>query len=205
MVGSESKPVVIAVTGGIACGKSEVGSILNQLGFSVCDADHIAHELMAKGTPVYQQVVEHFGARILAEDEEISRPVLAGIVFEDPDERRNLDRMVHPAVKAQLAEWIQDRRIRVERGAILIPLLFESGMEALDWDAIFCVSSSPDLIVDRLQRRGLSRQEAIRRIDAQMPLEKKERQSDYVIHNQGTLQQLEQATRRTVERLLTER
>jgi len=197
-------PVVLAVTGGIACGKSEVGRILNTMGFAVCDADRVAHDLMKKGTPVYQQVVEFFGTHILSDDEEISRPILGKDVFENLEKRETLNRLLHPVVQEYLKHWIADVRLKNQRAAVLVPLLFESKMESLEWDAIICVSSSEQQVFQRLEKRGFGRKEAGLRIDSQMPLEEKEARSDYVIRNIGSLAELEESTRETVLRIMTE-
>ena len=205
MTDVQRSAVVFALTGGIACGKSEVGRFFGGMGFKVCDSDHVAHDLMARGNPVYDRVVETFGKDILADDGAISRPILGRMVFEDPEKRRVLDQLVHPAVRERLEQWISDRRINHEDAVIQVPLLFESGMETLDWDAILCVSSERSQILQRLKSRGIDPAEAVRRIDAQMPLEEKEKRSDFVIRNIGTLQQLERATQAAVECLSGER
>lgn len=194
--------IVIAITGGIACGKSEVGRILEEMGFKVCDADRVAHELMAKGTPVYSSVVGFFGKYILTQDGEISRPLLGNIVFEDNEKRLQLNRLVHPAVRDVLAERIASCRDKGENAAVQIPLLFESGMESLDWDVIICVTSPEELVFERLEKRGMDRQEALKRLQSQMSLADKERRSDRVIHNFGTMQELEMATRAVVKSLV---
>lgn len=194
--------IVVAITGGIACGKSEVGRILEAMGFRVCDADRVAHQLMAKGTPVFSSIVGYFGDRILTQEGEISRPLLGKIVFEDNDKRLHLNRLVHPAVKDALTEWITERREKGDNAAVQIPLLFESGMESLDWDAIICVASPEDLVFERLEKRGMDRQESMNRVRSQMPPAEKERRSDRVINNFGTLQELEMATRVVVQSLM---
>ncbi len=197
--------VVAAITGGIACGKSEVGRILGEMGFWVCDADRVAHGLMVSGTPVYQRILEAFGQPVLGEDGEISRPKLGAIVFEHPEKRLILNQLVHPAVRVFLEAWIAERRMREENAAVQIPLLFESGMEVLDWDAVICVASTEAAMYGRLERRGINRQEARRRIESQMSLAEKERLSDHVIRNFGTLKELEKATRMVVDSLMLER
>ena len=196
------KSIVIGLTGGIACGKSEVGRILGGLGFAVCDADHVAHDLMKKGTPVYQQVVDRFGSRILAEDGEISRPILGNIVFENPEQREFLNGLVHPAVRDALVKWIGRMRAAGQSSVVLLPLLFESGMQDLDWDAVLCVSSSEELVFQRLEKRGLNREEAEKRVRSQMPLAEKEMRADDVVPNHGTLDELELATRATVQAIV---
>lgn len=205
MMCAPQNPVVLAITGGIACGKSEVGRILEGLGFAVCDADHVAHELMKKGSRVYQQVVDFFGRHILSTNGEISRPTLGKDVFENPEKREELNRLVHPAVQERLKQWVADVRLKNQNAAVLVPLLFESKMESLEWDAIICVSSSEQQILERLEKRGCGRKEAGQRINAQMPLEEKEKRSDHVIQNIGSLGELEQSTRATVNRISAER
>jgi dephospho-CoA kinase len=197
--------VVLGVTGGIACGKSEVGRILSEMGFAVRDADRVAHDLMKKGTPVFSQVVDCFGTAILSENGEISRSILGKIVFEDPGQREVLNRLVHPAVRESLAGWINQMRSEEHRSAVLVPLLFESGMQDLEWDAVVCVSSREEDVIQRLGNRGLSREEAGKRIQSQMPLAEKEKRADYVVPNHGTLGELELATRRTVDAIVGER
>lgn len=203
MSNSERTALILGVTGGIACGKSETGRILEEMGFAVCDADRVAHELMKKGTPLFQEVVDHFGPQILSGDGEISRPVLGKIVFEDHSQLAELNRLVHPAVREALGEWIQSCRASGESGAVLLPLLFESGMENLDWDAVLCVSSCEELVLRRLEKRALDRTEAEARIKSQMPLGEKERLADWVVLNQGTLQELKAAIRQAVKNCRT--
>lgn len=205
MADTQRSPLIIGITGGIACGKSEAGRILEKMGFDVCDADGVAHELMKKGTPVFQQVVDHFGSEILAGNGEISRPALGKIVFETPAQRERLNRLVHPAVGKVLAGWIAERRRDSKHAAVLIPLLFESGMDALDWDGIVCISCGDELVLRRLEKRGLNRTEAEGRMRAQMPLKEKERRADCTVQNRGTLKEFEQALRGAVEALAGER
>jgi dephospho-CoA kinase len=205
MSNKERNVVVLGVTGGIACGKSETGRILGGMGFAVCDADRVAHELMKKGTPVYNKIVEHFGTTILSDNGEISRPLLGEIVFEHPGQRDVLNKLVHPAVRESLSGWIGQMRSKGQPAAVLIPLLFESGMRDLDWDAVLCVSSTETEIFQRMEKRGLSRDEAEKRIHSQMPSAEKEKRSDYVVPNHGTLGELELAVRKTVEAIVGER
>ncbi|MBN2684053.1 MAG: dephospho-CoA kinase [Pontiellaceae bacterium] len=205
MLSSPCKSVVLCITGGIACGKSTVGRIFESMGFVVCDADHAAHELMKKGTPVHRKVVEQFGDEVLTPDGEISRPRLGSMVFENSEMRLRLNQLVHPAVKAALEAWIWARRARGENAAVQLPLVFESGMDSMDWDGIICVSAGETAVLERLEKRGLSRADALKRVQAQMPLKEKENRADRVIHNLGTVNELEAETRRVVERFMLER
>lgn len=199
MSDNKCKAIVVAVTGGIACGKSEVGRILGRMGFAVCDADRVAHDLMGKETSIFQQVVRHFGSQILSEDGEIVRPILGKIVFENPKKRELLNGLVHPAVREALEEWIGKMRAKGQCAAVLVPLLFESGMQQLDWDAVICVSSWEKDVFQRLKNRGLNHEESIKRIHSQMPMAEKETRADHVVPNLGTLDELEWATRKTVQ------
>jgi len=185
--------LVIAVTGGLACGKSEVGRFLEGSGFCVCDADFLAHELMKKGSLIYSEILDFFGRDILDEKEEISRPILGALVFKDSEKREYLNRLVHPAVEEILKRWISQQRKEGRKAAALVPLLFESGMDRLDWDFTLCVVSDVQSVFQRLARRGLNRKDAIARIEAQMPLDEKKRRSDYVLNNFGDLSDLKQS------------
>jgi len=198
----ERNSIVIGVTGGIACGKSEVGRILCEMGFRVCDADHVAHDLMKKGSDVYLQVVEQFGDRILTDDDEISRAMLGKLVFDQPDKRVLLNGLVHPAVRVAVEEWIREMRSTEQLAAGLVPLLFESGMDTLDWNKIICVSSSDAEVFHRLEGRGLSHAEAKKRMNSQMRLAEKEKRADYVVSNRGTLGELERTTRKIVQTIV---
>jgi dephospho-CoA kinase len=197
--------LVLGITGGLACGKSEVGTVLEQMGFVVCDADRVAHQLMGKGMPIYRRVVAHFGSEILAEDGEISRPLLGKLVFANPAEREVLNALVHPAVGDELRWWMAERRAEKQDAAVLLPLLFESGMESLDWDAIGCVSCSEELVLSRLEKRGFNRDAARVRIEAQLSVEEKARRSNFIILNNGTIAELKQVVQDVVKKIRTKK
>lgn len=199
------KAKILGITGGIACGKSEVGRILEEIGFKVYDADHLAHALMRKGSAVYQNIVDLFGEQILTEKGEISRPVLGGIVFKDPQRLAQLNALVHPAVRKDITLWIEKMRKEEQCAAVLLPLLYESGMQDLQWDAVVCVFCTEKIVFQRLEKRGQAKEEAERRIHSQMPLAEKELLADYIISNIGTLEELRLATRKTVEAIMQER
>jgi dephospho-CoA kinase len=205
MPDSKRHPLVICITGGIACGKSEVGRILGELGFAVCDADRVAHGLLNRKTAVFREVVDYFGEQVLTEEGEISRSALGEIVFQNTQQLKKLNAIVHPAVRHKLDEWICEIRAGEKHGAVLLPLLFESGMQDLKWNAVVCVSSPEKQVFQRLEKRGLSRKAAELRIHSQMPLAEKEQRSDYVLPNNGTLKELEMAVRETVNTIMLER
>jgi len=177
--------IILGITGGIACGKTETGRILSAEGFKVLDSDFLAHELMGKGRPVYAKVVEHFGDAILGEDGEIDRAKLGRMIFDDLQAREALNRLVHPAVIKAAQEWIKECREAQEDAAVLVPLLFEAGWTD-GWDARICVTAPEEQIFQRLEKRGLPSKAARKRIAAQMPLTEKAGKADFVIENSGT-------------------
>ena len=168
----------------------------------MCDADRVAHDLMKKGTSVFTQVVDRFGSQILSDNGEISRPNLGNIVFKNPAQREVLNQLVHPEVRKTLERWVSEKRDAGKNAAVLIPLLFESGMQNLGWDAVFCVSSREEDVFQRLEKRGLSREEAEKRVYSQMPLAEKEKLADRVVPNIGTLGELELAVQKAVQAIV---
>ena len=192
----------IAVTGGIACGKSTVGRYLADHGVAVCDADRLAHSVMAPGTDVYERIAARWGRGILGADGAIDRARLGEIAFNDAGSRRELESIVHPEVERRWNLWIRERCGEGQAvAAVLIPLLFEGGFEAA-WDAVICISATTALQVARLTERGLTAQQARARLRAQMPQGEKERRSDYVIVNVGSRELLEQQNREVLRSIL---
>ena len=153
----------IAITGGIACGKSLLSSFLRELGAEIIDADDIVHE-------------------IIPADE---RRRLAKIVFSNPAERKALEARIHPIVRERIDEFLQTgNRIAI------IPLLFEVGWDK-DFDIICTITSPQEQQIERMiSTRGYTREEALARIAAQMPVEEKAARSHYVIHNDSTPENL---------------
>lgn len=175
---------VIGLTGNIGTGKSTVTRMLADLGATVIDADKLAHEVIAPGTPGWQQVVEVFGQEIVAADGTIDRARLAAIVFSDPASLARLEAIVHPLVIQET-----DRRIRaIGRGVVVVEAikLIESSM-VRDCDALWVVTARPEQQLERLVReRGMSAAEVQRRMAAQPPQAEKIALADVVIDNSGT-------------------
>jgi dephospho-CoA kinase len=182
--------IVAGLTGGIATGKSTVAAIFASAGAVVIDADRIAREAVRPGTAVHADIVAHFGNGVVREDGAVDRKRLAAIIFADPAEQRALERMVHPQVKREVAAQL-DRLRRDAPGSVVIvdvPLLFETGMErGLDPTILVYV---PEAVQLRrlIARDGLTHDEALRRIAAQMPIETKRARAAIVIDNSGTLE-----------------
>jgi len=197
------KGLSIGLTGGIACGKSEAGRVLEREGAQIRDADELAHELIRRGGPLFDKVVGRFGAEIVGPDGEIDRQILGRRVFADAAERKALEALIHPEVIRALREWIAGETGQGKNAVAIVPLLFEVGWTDL-WDAVVCVASTERIVIERLKQRGLSEQDARARISAQMPLETKIRKAKYVIQNDGTLDSLDKRTREVWQKIVRE-
>lgn len=183
--------LVVGLTGGIGCGKSTVASVLRELGARVVDADQVAREVLAPGSPVLGKVVERFGPRILRADGSLDRKRLADIVFGDPQALADLNAITHPPIIEMIRGRIEEARNEgVQVLVVDAPLLLEAGMEGMV-DEVWVVTCTRDQQIERLCRRtGLSPREAEARMRAQMPLGEKVRRADRVIPNEGSLAEL---------------
>lgn len=181
---------VVGITGGIACGKSEVGRCLQGLGWDVVDTDVLAHAAMEPGMSAYAAIVKTFGPDILNEKGRIDRPRLGERVFSNAEERKRLNQIVHPEVRAAWHPWAQQVRAGQVPGAVIIPLLYEVGAES-EVDRVVCVAASAAVVMNRLRERGLNERQSRERMASQWPMEEKRRRADYVIENDGTLTELQ--------------
>jgi len=179
--------VRIAVTGGIGCGKSRLAQHLHSCHIPVCEADELAHIALVHGGKVYVDIVKEFGAGVLDVSGEIDRSKLADIVFRNVAKLEILNGLVHPFVKSEIFSWLESFDKSNEKiVAVVIPLLFEAGLET-GWDAIVSVGCSSEIQVERLLGRGLSKSQCRQRIMAQMPIEEKMARSDFMIWNNDDL------------------
>ncbi len=183
----------IGLTGGIATGKSAVADIFRSKGVSVIDADPIAHQALVASSPVFASIVQTFGQDVIAANGNIDRLKLGAKIFANSDLRLKLDAIVHPFVRSQVA--LIKQKLMDEGCALAIydvPLLFEKNMQK-NFDKIIVVTCDPNLQKQRLMKRNsLSEQDALLRIAAQLPMSEKVRQADFVIENNGTLEELAQ-------------
>jgi len=191
----------VAITGGIACGKSLVGSLLCAEGIPVCDSDLLAHELIRSGSKEYRKLVEHFGDEITGPDGEIDRSVLAGMVFGIPEQMTVLNTILHPGVKRLWRSWMRRVAEKNRIGVVIVPLLYEIG-EGRKWDKVICVGAGEDAQRARLADRGLSQIAIDHRLSAQMPVWQKMERADFVIYNGGSLEMLKEQTERILNELL---
>lgn len=182
--------VLIGLTGGIASGKSTVADLLAARGAAVIDADRLARDVVEPGTSGLAAVVERFGPGVLAPDGSLDRPALGRLVFADPAARRDLEAIIHPAVRARAAALTA----AAGEGAVVvqvIPLLVETGQQDA-FDQVVVVDVPPQVQVARVQARdGLGEAEARARMAAQVSREARLAAADVVITNDGSLADLE--------------
>jgi dephospho-CoA kinase len=184
----------VGLTGGIGAGKSEVSRLLVACGAVLIDADRIAREVVAPGTPGLAAVVEAFGEDILAEDGSLDRPRLGAVVFADPERLAVLNSIVHPLVGARSREL---ESAAAEDAVVVhdVPLLTENGLAPL-YDVVVVVDVDPATQLDRLVRlRGMSEQDARARMAAQASREQRRAVADVVVDNDVPLPQLERRVR----------
>ena len=186
----------IALTGGIACGKSTFAGLLAEGGCDVLDTDALAHALEAPGGAAVSSVVAAFGPEMRAADGGIDRVRLGQLVFADEAARLRLNGILHPLIEKDLARWLAAPGARPR--VAVIPLLFEGGWEA-GWDVVVCVACAAAEQLRRLQARGLSEDAARARLAAQLPLADKVRRAGYVVWNDGDLNALRREARRLTE------
>jgi dephospho-CoA kinase len=177
----------VALTGGIATGKSYVLERFRQRGVPCLDADVLAHAVTAAGTEATRAIRERFGPQVIGADGAVDRQALGDIVFRDPSERQHLEAIVHPEVYRSILAGLQaiERTGATPLALVDVPLLYETGHEG-DFARVIVTACSVELQVERLVRRGLSEGEARRRINAQWPTEKKVARADFVVSTDGT-------------------
>ena len=181
-----SRCFLLAVTGGIGCGKSRVLELLQEASFETLETDRLAHQLMAKYEGLHREIVAEFGDKILLESGEINRSSLAEEVFKDEQKRERLNALIHPRVQEEMARWMKRFMNAGGLAAVEVPLLFECGWQNMDWQCVMVVHAHEDVVKRRLQLRGWSENQIKLRIGAQWSLEEKCRLADVVIDNSGT-------------------
>lgn len=182
--------LVIGLTGGIASGKSTVANYLKEKGLTVIDADIEARLAVEIGEPAYYKIIETFGEEILQVDKKIDRVKLGHIIFNDEEKRKQLNGIVHPEVRKRMNDKKEEGIKRGEKIIVLdIPLLFESKLTYMV-DKTLLVYVDEEIQLKRLMvRNQLSKEDALARINAQMPLKDKIKLADEVVNNNGTLEE----------------
>ena len=191
----------IALTGGIACGKSVSAGMMADMGLEVIEADDIARELMEPGTEVYRDVKRCFGSKVFDGEGKVDRKILGRTVMNDPEMRAKLNAIVHPHVIESWNRWLSDSDEKAGAAVVVVPLLFEAG-QGEGWDAVICVSSARATQVARLEERGIPPEEAAKWLAAQMKLADKMKLSDYVICNNGSLHILKQQINDVIKKVM---
>lgn len=181
---------IIGITGGIASGKSTVTNFLRQQGFQVVDADAVVHQLQKPGGRLFEALVQHFGQKIILENGELNRPLLASLIFSNPEEQEWSKRIQGKIIREELAT-LRDQLAQTEVVFFMdIPLLFEQ--DYASWfNETWLVYVDRDIEVERLMKRDhLSKDEAEFRLASQWPLEKKKDLASHVLDNNGSQDQL---------------
>lgn len=193
--------MIIALTGPIGSGKSEVAKILVRHGFKIVDADRLGHELLTPQTETWGKVVHAFGVRVLNRGGVVNRKKLGEIVFGDHKALSRLNQIMHPPLKARIAEVVREFKNSPETKLddILVinaalPQLFE-GLA----DKVILVNSKQQNRLKRLLKKGLDRSQALKRMKAQVQQKKYQAIADFVIQNDGTLKQLNEQVQTRIQ------
>ena len=181
---------IIGITGGIASGKSTVTEFLRQKGFQVVDADAVVHQLQKPGGRLYQVLVEHFGGKVLLENGELNRPLLASLIFSNPEEQEWSKRTQGEIIREELAA-LRNQLARTEALFFMdIPLLFEQNYASW-FDETWLVYVNRDVQLERLMKRDqISKEAAESRLNSQWPLEGKISLASHSLDNNGNQEQL---------------
>jgi dephospho-CoA kinase len=194
----------VALTGGIATGKSYCLARFAAFGVPVIDADQLARDAVAPGSRALEEVAARFGAAIIRADGSLDRASLGRIVFTDRAARADLEAIVHPEVYRRISEWLATLPPRTRVAIADIPLLFETG-HTHDFDRVVVVACDPREQLRRIVARdGLSERDARARLDSQWPIEEKEARADYVIKTDGSVAETDNQVRTVYEQLIAD-
>ncbi|MEI6167371.1 MAG: dephospho-CoA kinase [bacterium] len=182
--------IKIALTGGIACGKSLAGEMMRARGVPVCETDEIGHEILEQDESVKAALIKEFGTAVVSANGQIDRAALGNCVFADPERRLALNRLTHPVILKRLDDWVVRQAATADCVIAIIPLLYEIGAEKA-WDKVICLGAPAAEQLSRLTGRGLSQEDALARIGAQMSQAEKLERADFVIYNCGSKSLLE--------------
>ena len=190
--------MIIGITGSIACGKSLVSNYLQEKGYTIIDADKIGH-MALENDEVKKQLVNKFGKSIL-KDNEVNRVTLGKLVFENNENLKELNNIIHPQIRKNISEQIQVHK-NEKLVFVDVPLLFEAKFDDLV-EKIVVVSLDEKIQLERLMNRNsLSKEEALQRIKSQIPIREKEKLGDYVVDNSFTQENTYNQVDRILEKL----
>lgn len=182
----------IGITGGIGCGKSEVCRLLEQKGIPIIHADLVAREMMDNNEKIKSQIKKAFGDDVYLPNRKLDRKRVAEIIFNDKNAKQTINQIVHPGMiqyqKTELEKLERSRKYKF--AGVEAALIFEAGAEK-QFDVIVVVAASEETAIQRLMERdGLSREQILKRIRSQIPLSEKIKRADIVVHNDGSLDEL---------------
>lgn len=193
----------VAVTGGLACGKSSVCRYLEELGAYTISADDIVHQLLSSDTNIGREVIKLLGSRILT-NEQIDRTLIAQVVFQEPVLLKNLENLLHPAVYEEIEKKYQEQQNKKKPPTLFvaeIPLLFESAGET-NYDYTIAVIANPTISYKRLSTQSqISQEDFDKRAERQFSLIEKAKRSDYVLMNNGSPSNLQEKTKELYQEL----
>lgn len=179
--------MIIAITGGLGCGKSTAVKIFGELGFRTLDSDDLVREIYSTDPNVKNAIREHFGQQAVANNDEVDKVFLSKKIFSNAEDLTWLENLLHPKVKVLRDKYIAQGPL--DSWAVEIPLLFEKNLEN-EFDFTICLSARNDLQLSRLSQKGFSLADAQSRIASQLSLEEKEKRADYVIYNNENIETL---------------
>lgn len=197
---------IIGLTGGIAGGKSTAARILKDLGAKIIDADQVARVVVEPHTPAWAEIADYFGCEVLNPDLTLNRAELAARVFADPEKLNKLNKITHPHIRQEMNRQISLVRQHDPEAILVleIPLLFETRMEKM-CDSVWVVWVDYQTQIDRLVKRdNISREDAILRIESQMPLDEKARRADVCIDNTGSVEKMAEQVKENFYRILNQ-
>jgi dephospho-CoA kinase len=197
---------IVGLTGGIASGKSTVANLFTELGAYLIDWDVLAREVVRPHLKAWEEIVEYFGEEVLNEDSTLNRQKLGEVVFNDEKKRGRLNQMVHPRIFEEDIRKTQEIRNLNPDAVVIkdIPLLIE--IQARQFvDKTLVVYASEETQLKRLMERGLSLEEAEERIKAQLPLTEKVKFADFVVYNDGSLEEIKRQIEKIYASLRGER
>lgn len=197
--------LVLGLTGGIATGKSTADEFFKNKNIPIIDSDKIAHNIMNVGKPAWKKVKETFGTDYLNSDQSVNRKKLGKLVFNNEAELKKLNEITHPLIYQEIQEKIKTEKDKnVPLVIVDAPILFETGGQNY-CDKTVVITLPPKIQLERLMaRNNLSKEDALSRINAQMPLEQKEKLATYVVDNAGTIEELDSKLEQVLKKIKDE-
>lgn len=201
---TQISPKVIAITGGIGSGKSVVTKLFEQWGAQTVDADVLARRVVEPGSEGFKRVVEHFSEHMVLADGSLNRPLLASIIFSDPEKKKLLESLLHPLIRdLWLANLSQLKKAGAPIIAYIVPLFFESTADMKEIEKVVLISAPEETRINRIMARDLfPRNIAEQRIKAQLPDSVKIPKSDFIIKNDSSLENLENQAQEVFQKLV---